>query len=358
MNSSPARMPLIDALKALASQLIVLHHLAAYGPLAEAVEDIAPNVLAWLYDYGRIAVQVFLVVAGFLAARSLAPEGRAVFREPLGIIWKRYLRLVAPFVGALLLAIACAAVARAWLDDDAIPEKASLAQFLAHVLLLQGILDFDALSAGVWYIAIDFQLFALFAVILWTARNLGGRRINLAPGLVAALAAASLFYFNRDPAWDNWGLYFFGSYGLGVAAFWASDRRRRTAWLGALWTVGLAALMFDFRLRIAVALAVALGLGISRRSGLFDQWPEFRPVEFLGRISFSVFLVHFPIYLVVNALYDNHAGESDASALVFLAAAWATSIAAGYAFYQLVESRPAGYWPSRLLSRVSPVFGR
>ena len=54
-------MPLIDAFKALASQLIVLHHLAAYGPLSVAARQIAPGTVDWLYDYARMAVQVFLV---------------------------------------------------------------------------------------------------------------------------------------------------------------------------------------------------------------------------------------------------------------------------------------------------------
>lgn len=29
--------------------------------------------MAWLYDYARMAVQVFLVLGGYLAAASLAP---------------------------------------------------------------------------------------------------------------------------------------------------------------------------------------------------------------------------------------------------------------------------------------------
>ena len=39
MSQSSARMPLIDALKAIASQLIVLHHLSAYGPLSVTMQQ-------------------------------------------------------------------------------------------------------------------------------------------------------------------------------------------------------------------------------------------------------------------------------------------------------------------------------
>ncbi len=349
MSSRASRLPLIDLFKAVASQLIVLHHFSAYGPLAEAFGDITPDVAGWLYDYARMAVQVFLVIGGFLAARSLAPEGRAAFGEPLHLVWKRYQRLVVPFVGALLLAMLCAAVARAWMDDDAIPDKATLAQFFAHTLLLHNILDFDALSAGVWYVAIDFQLFALFALVLAFARAMAGNQpVNPAPFLVFALAFASLFHFNLDAAWDNFGLYFFGSYALGAGAWWASDRRRPIAWLGAIWAVGIAALLVDFRLRIAIAVAVAMILGLGRRSGLLDRWTDFRLTAYLGRISYSVFLVHFPIYLLVSALYDRYAPDGDGPALVALLAAWASSIAAGHVFHHLVEARPPGYWADLL----------
>ena len=339
-----ARLPLIDALKALASQLVLLHHFSAYGPLSQAFEGFAPQLQAWLYDYGRIAVQVFLVVAGFLAARSLAPGARPVAFNPLQVIAKRYLRLAPPFAAALLLAVACSALARHWLDDDAIPASPTLLQFLAHSFLVQGILEFDALSAGVWYVTIDFQLFVLFALVLWSGRKFGSARLNLAPFLVALLALASLLYFNRLASWDDWGIYFFGSYALGAVSYWVSDRCRPAFLLGVLWAFGIFALALDFRLRIAVALTVALGLGASRRLGLFHRWPDFRLMEYLGRISFSVFLVHFPIYLLMNAFYERFGYDSQTLALVAIVAAWSCSIFAGQIFHHCVDSRPTSFW--------------
>ena len=155
MNSA-GRMPLVDALKAIASQLIVLHHLSAYGPLSAAAHEALPGTMEWLYDYARIAVQVFLAVAGFLAARGLAADGRATFGNPLALIWRRYLRLALPYFAALALAIAGAALADVWLDDEAIPAPPHLVQLVAHALLLHSLLGADALSAGmacgwVWF---------------------------------------------------------------------------------------------------------------------------------------------------------------------------------------------------------------
>ena len=67
------RSLLIDGLKALAAQTIVIHHLVSYGPLAAAAGQAAPDLTAWFATYGRWAVQVFLVVAG--ANRAWAEWG-------------------------------------------------------------------------------------------------------------------------------------------------------------------------------------------------------------------------------------------------------------------------------------------
>lgn len=339
MSRNSTRMPFIDALKAIASQLIVLHHLAAYGPLSVAVQEAAPDLISWLYDYARIAVQAFLVMGGFLTARGLAPQGEAAFGNPLGLVWKRYLRLAIPFLAAIGIAIVCAAVARRWLIDDAIPSAPTLAQWFAHVFLLQGLLGYESLSAGVWYVAIDFQLFALTLACLWLGRTGGLGRFS--PALVLAFAVAALFWFNRDADWDNWAVYFMGSYGLGAAAWWASNRGRMAVWLGVIASVVILALVVDFRLRIAVALAVALALGFARRSGRLEAWPRSALLDFLGRISYSVFLVHFPIYLVVNALFAEYDLEGPAAGAIGMLIAWGTSIAAGAVFYRLVESPAA-----------------
>lgn len=328
------RLVFIDALKALASQLIILHHLAFYGPLSDSAAELIPQTVDWLSQYARIAVQVFLVVGGFLAAKGLAPMGVPRVGQPLRMIWQRYARLVLPMVVALGLAIICAAVARQWMDHDSIPDSPTLGQVAAHAALLHNILDVDALSAGVWYVAIDFQLFSLLVLLFWA-----GRYFGTYVGVIGAtlLAVASLFYFNRDAEWDIWALYFLGSYGMGAVAYWATSRHRATLWLGMMTVVAIAALVLDFRLRIAVALVAALALGIASASGLMARWPDFKVLAFLSKISYSVFLVHFPICLVVNSAFIHWAPDTAWVGLVGMVVAWGASLAVGALFYQLVE---------------------
>ncbi len=341
MTTPSSRLPLIDAIKALACQFIVLHHLAFYGPMSDAARELAPALIDGLARQGRLAVQAFLVVGGFLAARALASWNNPAIERPLQLIWRRYCRLALPFAAAIGLAVACAAMARSLFPQDSTPAAASALQLLAHLLLLQNLLGYEALSAGVWYVAIDFQLYALMVGLIWLSRRAGaiGQR-RLAVTLVSALAAASLFYFNRIPAWDDWGLYFFGAYAMGALAYWATDSRHPAPWLALVAAAAAAALMLDFRGRIAVALVIAVLLGLTFRSTRLLPPRAARPLAFLGDISYSVFLVHYPVCLVVNAFFGRFVPAHPMANALGMLLAWGLSLLAGALFHRYVE-RPA-----------------
>jgi peptidoglycan/LPS O-acetylase OafA/YrhL len=335
-------MPLVDSLKALGSQLIVLHHLAFYGPMSDAAYRLTPSLIDWLYDHARVAVQVFLVIGGFLAARGLAPHGESRVAEPLRVIWRRYRRLALPYFFALLVCITVAAIVRPWFHDESVSANPTLIQLGAHVLLLQDLLGQEALSAGAWYVAIDFQLFALFVLLLWCSGQLTRRAPqlrNLVQWLVGGLALASLFYFNLDDSYDAWAVYFFGAYALGAFAWWASDEHRPASLLVSMALVTGAALLLDFRERIFVALLVALVLGVARRTGKLTHWQTPKIVSELGQMSYSVFLIHFPVCLLVNALWQHYLPNDPVLGLIGMAVAWGASMLAGSQMYRWVESR-------------------
>lgn len=332
----PRRQSHIDIAKVVASHLIVLHHFTVYGPLAVALDLAAPRLTDWFFEYARMAVQVFLVIGGYLAAGTLAPHGYLHSTRPWRSVAQRYLRLVLPFSAALLLVVVCSAWTRLRLPADFIPVAPSLVALLAHFSLLFDVLGFEPLSIGIWYVAIDFQLFALMAVLLW----LGGRA---AQGLVALVMLGSLFFFNLQLTGDSWALYFFGSYGLGAFAWWAGHSRHGGRVLFGLAAVGVAALLWDFRMRIALALVVALGLGLARRRLSNDRpllaphpaWT--RPLRVLGRSSYALFLTHFATLMLANALWAHLAWTFDGAAAVVAACAWAACVVIALLFERFVE---------------------
>lgn len=339
----------VDALKALAAQFIVLHHLAAYGPVADAVQALWPALIGFLYDDARMAVQVFLVVGGFLSARALMPDGQLLRGHPPTLLWRRYRRLAWPFMAAVLLTLGCSLLMAPVLPD-LVPASVGIGQLAAHALLLHGVLGMDSLTAGAWYVAIDLQLFALLLGLLWLAR---GRATAgaIGPWLVTALLAASLFVFNRDARLDNWGWYFFGAYGLGVLVHVIGVHpdlagRRRVAWL-ALGVLTVTALMLEFRGRIALALLTALLLAGPQwradRADALRAQGRLGPrtatlIGDLGTHSYALFLVHFPVLLLVNALFVQLDPRHPAAAVSASLAAWGLANLAARPFHRWVEA--------------------
>ena len=154
MQTSARQQPLflIDLLKVLAALLIILHHLSSYGQIAEDARSVLPGIMTWLFEYGRYAVQIFLVMAGYLAAQSLSRFATVKFSAQglLKVILNRYLRLFGPYAAALLFTILCAYIARFWVNDEFVGESETLGQFLAHLFFIQGILGLDSISVGVF----------------------------------------------------------------------------------------------------------------------------------------------------------------------------------------------------------------
>jgi len=350
-------MPLLDAAKGIACAVIVGHHLSRYGPMPAGAYTLAPDFFGWLADDGRLAVQVFLVIAGFLAAASLAPDGLLRVDRPIARILQRYGRLVMPYLAALTVCVLVAALVRPWLDEDVVPASPSIGQLFAHGLLLQDLLGYDSLSTGVWYVAIDFQLFALALMLVGLPAMLSPPT----PGtsnpssrwmpvlLVLALAVSSLVLFNRNTSLDGTALYFFGAYGLGMLVFWIGRATRASTWQSAvalLLLMGAGALAIEWRSRIVTALVTALLIAIAQQQHLLSpaKWPVAAvPLQRLGRMSYSLFLIHFPVLLAMNALVANLAPHGPWIDLLGMAATFGLSVAAAALLYRWVEARPASW---------------
>ncbi|QWE17619.1 acyltransferase [Polynucleobacter sp. AP-Nino-20-G2] len=342
---------LIDFLKVFAALLIILHHLSSYGQVAVDARTVLPGLMTWLFEYGRYAVQIFLVMAGYLACQSLTRFANAKFsiRQLLRVIINRYLRLFAPYIAALLFTIACAWLARFWVNDEFVGETETLSQFIAHLFFLQGILGLDSISAGAWYVAIDWQLYSVLAVLLISFSS-----YQALIWLIGITAVSSLLYFNRSSEYEAYFIYFIGSYGLGVLAYLAknfADKKIQGFAKLALMLIGVIIVASSFHqiwLRNFLAWFVALLLLIAGNT----HYPSIngasselkvallRAIKWTSQRSYCAFLIHFAFILLANAIYiatGLHNHENGAIALgLMLGVVLSSGIAANY-LYRWVE---------------------
>ncbi|WP_114637256.1 hypothetical protein [Polynucleobacter necessarius] len=166
-----------------------------------------------------------------------------------------------PYAAALIFTIACAYIARFWVNDEFVGQSETLGQFLAHLFFIQGILGLDSISAGAWYVAIDWQLYSVLAILFI---SFPGYQALI--WLIGILVVSSLLFFNRLSSYEAYFIYFIGSCGLGVLAYLASqfeDTRVKRLAKAALILIGFviaAASLQQIWLRNFLAWFVALAL--------------------------------------------------------------------------------------------------
>ena len=338
-----SRLPLLDAMKGIGCVAIVLHHLAVYGPMSDVVRGDFPAIISGLEIYARLAVQMFFVLAGFLVASQLAPEGKpstSSATSALGLIFKRYRRLVTPFLFAIASAILITAIVRPWFVHASLSAPPSLAQLLAHALLLHDLTGVEALSAGVWYVAIDFQLFILTVLLTAFSARVAPSWRWVFPCLMIALAAASLWVMNRHSRYEDYAPYFFGAYALGMLAYWSTRQSLGGVLLFTIAALGSVALWLQYRNPIVVALATAIIVAIAGQRGWLAQWPRPGLLTWLGQRSYSIFLIHYGFVIGMNALWARFFPAGLLINALGMMLAVLISVGAGALLYRYVESQP------------------
>ena len=350
-SSATARLPLLDALRAFGALSIMLHHFALYPPLRDLAAPLAGGLLDWLEAHAR-TTQIFFVASGFVLARSLARHRWNLARCGTFLV-QRYCRLGLPYLCTISLVLAAYAFAHDTLPDEVLGSALTPRQLLAHLAFVQDIVGEEQLSAGFWFVCINFQLGLIYVLTLSLRDTLPSRRFDAATLLGWGLAAFSLFRFNLGAGNDVWALYFFPYFFMGVVVQRALRPQASGAAAAAeFWlyqALFVAALIYSWRWRLVIAMAVGLVLYVAERRGWAARWPKSRAVAALGRISYSLFLVHFPVFIVVATFWLKLGWTSPAAALGGLCAAAVASIAGAALYHRLVE-KPAA-WLARALTQ-------
>jgi len=338
------RMPFIDALRAVVSTLVAWHHIVLYGTQLDVEFSLSSELIDLLRNH-RSIVQVFFVVSGFLMAGGMSRHAWDAVRVCRFVV-RRYLRLGLPYLAAIGMALFACAWGRGCLPVSIVGQSPTSPQILAHVVFLQDILGYESLSAGLWFVCIEIQLALVYAVMLYL-RDRTGPLVGRAPGEASTgvllglgylMAIPSLFYFNLNSRFDSWWVYFFGQFFLGVVIHYGLQSRRLRAYMIFYVSTILVALAFYWRWRLATSLMTGMIVFGAGQTGLLWRWPTGRFVAYLGRTAYSLFLVHFPVMVLVFTLAAQ-AGwiSSERQALIAFALAYFASLGVASLFFRLVE---------------------
>ena len=276
--------------------VVAYHHLLAYGPFTW------PGfTLGRLTVLGDLPVAAFFVLSGFVLAESAAQRRTGL---PLAIL-TRYLRLTVPMTASLVLAwlwlrvfphareAIQASGVNPWLSTAFITHQpVSLARALSDGLAGVYLTGTSFFNSVVWTMKIEF----FGSVLIYLVYGLAPTRLRgLGLALIAATAVRNPFYL---------GFALGGSLReIRNAGHIPSSRWAWPALAAALalttWPAGRTPIGFALLATAAALIVLTVLLAPSLQTALETAAPQF-----LGRISFSLYLVHAPLVVTVMAWYQ------------------------------------------------------
>jgi len=360
-------IPSLTGLRGIAAVWVMLFHVSLLAPLIGA---------AWLgrigvFPVGWVGVDLFFVLSGFIlmwvhGAEFVRPTGGVVGRFAVARIVRVYPLSLAVLGLIALLALADPGFVAWYRLKDA--DNFSLSAFVRTALLATRWVGADGgdWNQPVWSLSAEMVGYAAFPLLAWlmARRSLAAA---IATALVA-LTALALFQIAAGTAGGNTidQASVLARMACCFTAGMAICRARQLVPDGAARWAGTASILVC----IAIGLACHFKYGrlltpagfallifcLSFRAGSLDRLLSSRPVLFLGRISFPLYLVHvMPLLWLVSHFGRAPLGPMAATGVVFGYMAGCVGLAA--LLHRLVE-RPSHRWIRRVRPPApSPLLG-
>jgi peptidoglycan/LPS O-acetylase OafA/YrhL len=323
----------LDGLRGLAAVYVMLFH-AWLLSFKHFPHNTGPGYLTWAM-YGRLSVVFFLALSGF----SLA-LGPAADQWRLGgvarFLRRRAWRILPAYWAALIFSLVIAYHVPASHKGE--PTHHSIAVF---GLLLQDVFWAKTPNGAFWSVAVEAELYLLFPLFLLIRRRLG------AVVLLGAITIPLLAYgVSRGvPAEGDTGLTAHLA-PVFVAGIVAAGIKVRLPWhwlapaaiLPVLFVIHLKGSYWTGHHYFWIDLAITPGLTMLILAVANGRLGWMRRLDGLGKISYSLYLIHLPILTVLAKKVAPHYAEPGPHTWIFVVVVGLPiSIAAAWLFAQVFE---------------------
>jgi peptidoglycan/LPS O-acetylase OafA/YrhL len=370
------RLAYLDGLRGLAALYVVLFHIYQECITRGEISPLLMSAMKF-FGEGEIAVSIFIVLSGYCLMLPIAHSGGS--RIPGGVLnylKRRSWRILPPYYAALFLSLLLLALTLSWqffmgfhwdtlsinFHPGIIP---NLGAIVSHSLVVHNLhQDWAfAINGPMWSVATEWQIYFLFPALLLPLYRYCG--------MMWVVAIAFIISFGPSYFWSKWPDYtacpwFLGLFALGMAGALINFSKHSSAirwqqripWgavTATLWLVTIAKIVFlpgpaplgisKLLSCLAGAATAALLIYCTRyitdenatRCPTVLQLFEARYAVGLGVFSYSLYLVHAPVLVLVHQYLLRLHLSATATFLTLLIVAVPLSLLISYIFYLKFE---------------------
>jgi len=322
----------IQMLRGLAASVVCFFHFTNGAP------DYLPddNFIKQVFSYGHYGVQIFFVVSGFILPYSLYKLNYRI-KNFKNFFLRRLIRLEPPYLLSIFLVIALAYVSMLSPFYRGKPFTLDWNNFFFHFGYLNAFLNESWLNPVYWTLAIEFQFYLILGVLYNFFKD-SSRPVQLL--ILFLFLILSLIIKDNNLIFHHAPMFI-----MGILTF----------------------LFFIKKIEIKSYVAIAFALGLivfftadieSVVAGLASMilifvlsWPV-KVFLFLGKISYSLYLIHVPIGMRIINISENLIPVVNINfRLAFIAVAFGVSVLSAYLFYLLVEKKSIE-WTKKIFTSI------
>lgn len=290
----------IDALRGFAVLGVLMVHCSKFGA------NNYPYLLANIFDNGAMGVQLFYIVSAFTLLLSVSHRSNQEQNPTTNFFIRRFFRIAPLYYLAVVYYLYQDGLGpRFWLGDM---DHITTGNIISNFFFVHGVYPYwiNSIVPGGWSISVEMFFYCLIPILVRYIKNLNSSLCFLAVALTLKTIldfGFSFFPFISDTnLWNSFLYFYFPAqlpvFAVGFILFYLlkQDKFEPINFKVLLWLAValLAQFMLDFNSRHLifsfVYLVLAFALSHFEPSLLVN-----RATRYLGKISFSMYLVHFAI---------------------------------------------------------------
>ena len=312
----------IEGLRGFLAFSVLLFHVYEMGAKAGFYPKTENETVA---ASGIYIVCIFFCVSGFLITQSL------IAKDDIASFFRNRVVRIYPVFLMLHLIIFGVGVhfKYEWMSKLAGHPWAYAGHFVSNLLFLPGLLALPLAQKNAWSLSYEAAFYVVAAALYAAARS----KNKLIVAALIVLCAASI--------WLRPLLQFFV---VGLIAYAAEGRiERRVRWLDILGIACFIGGIFLFPVSVygTAVLVLVFFIAVVEKAGLIGRFLQKPPIVFLGKISYSLYLVHPFVLDPIRRLLESQRFVTDPlmAGIIFILAGPALAVTASSLSFTLIEQK-------------------